>query len=144
MTIEPTHSCFDDAIAYLEGRVKGKPELARSDRIVLVHGIGRFPDGPAARRAGERFAHAWVEADGLCWDAGILDGARVVWSATIAEYYANLRIETTTRYDCLAVWAENRRTGHYGPWEPAYQALCRAGGSHDTSGTPAVGEDARP
>lgn len=142
MTIEPTHSCFDDAIAYLEGCVRADPTLAHGDRLVLVHGIGRYPEGQP--NAGERFAHAWVEEAGLCWDAGLIDGQRVVWSATIAEYYTNLRMETTTRYTCREVWHHNRRSGHFGPWEPVYQALCAPRGTHDESGTPAVGEDARP
>jgi hypothetical protein len=139
--IRPTHSCFDDAIAYLEMRVRIDPDLVFGDALVLVHGIARAAaatDAVAfeALAPGDPFAHAWVEEGELVWQAGVLeDGAQVAFAVARTEFYAQLRIEAATRYTLRQVWEENCRSGTFGPWRPEYQALCRGG-----AGRPPIGE----
>ncbi|HJS76762.1 MAG TPA: hypothetical protein VJ778_05090 [Burkholderiales bacterium] len=116
----PTHHCFDDAIDYLVERVKRHPKLARRRTLILVHGI-------AHSDAGEAYAHGWVEEGGKCWDAALLDGARVWYSVTRDEYYAARQITETSRYTIREALAENLRTHSYGPWEPRYRGLCGKG-----------------
>jgi hypothetical protein len=118
MTIHPTHHCFDDALDFLALRVISNPSLAQDPSFVLVHGIRLAPDDVTL------FAHAWVEHGSQVWDAGLLDGRRVAFTADRAEYYRHGRVQCTTRYTCRQAFEENRASGHYGPWLPAYLALC--------------------
>jgi hypothetical protein len=124
-TILPTQSCFDDAIEYLEMRVRLNPALAWGKTLILVHAICLAAEGP---HAGEPFAHAWVEEDGRCGSAGLLDGGERIWM-TVAreEWYAAHRVQQSTRYTLRDVWRENQQSGHYGPWRPEYRALCGGG-----------------
>lgn len=127
----PTHHCFDDALDYIESRVKAEPALLRSTALILVHGIAIAPNGP---HQGEPYAHAWVEESGECIDSGIIkgqtgisDGQRVWYRVERDEYYASHQVQQTTRYTVREAWAANFTAGHYGPWEPQYAALCGSG-----------------
>jgi hypothetical protein len=127
-TILPTHHCFDDALEYVEQRVIRDSSLAFDTRLVLAHGILLVPEGHHADRP---FVHAWCEEteDGhsVVWDAGMLDGERVWFSVDRAEWTAAMRPQLVTRYTLREAWAENVRSGTYGPWCPEYLALCGAG-----------------
>jgi len=128
--ILPTHRCFDDALELLERRVRHEPMIAKSDTIVLVHGVIRGAEGQGDIG---RIAHAWLEErrpDGawIVWDHGIIwNGQRICFSVEIAEYYRVSRVErdSVVRYTPRQVIEENTRTGHYGPWHPELVALCR-------------------
>jgi hypothetical protein len=116
--ILPTYRCFDDALELIEARVKETPTLVRHDwSIVLVHGICVGDDGT-------RYAHAWVEELGKVWDAGLVDGQRLYYAVARAEYYEAKRVEESTRYTLRDILRENRLSGNYGPWKPAYLTLC--------------------
>ncbi len=127
-TIFPTHTCFDDALEYLAARVAEDRRLARSHRLLLVHGLCLIPIGQPDE--GQVFAHAWVEDANSCWTMGLLDGERVIVVRARDEFYANLRVQCATRYTVRQAWRENRRSGTYGPWLPIYQRQCRTHGSH--------------
>jgi hypothetical protein len=125
--IDPTHTCFDDALDYISSRImeaalKGQPPPLH---LILVHAICLIPEGQPD--AGKPFVHAWVEDEALCWDAGIVAGiGRVVYAVNPIEYYRRLRpTSQRTRYNLEEVYEENKRTGHHGPWKPEYLALCR-------------------
>ncbi len=118
--LEPTHTCFDDALDYISKRVVADPPLAHGTTLVLVHGI-------ATGANGEPYSHAWCEENGQCWDAGIWNGQHVYYSVAAAEYYAARRIQETTRYTVKQACLLNYGSNHYGPWEPRYQALCGLG-----------------
>lgn len=127
----PTHSCFDDAMEFLEHRVKLEPGLARARSLVLVHAICLAPDGP---QKGTPFAHAWVEelmagsvAEWFVWESGLLDGKRSTFAVTRESHRAGLQVQDETRYTLHDVLRENTRTGTFGPWEEKYRALCRHG-----------------
>lgn len=130
--IRPTHSCFDDAIDLIAHRVTVDPALARGTTLRLVHGIALAPaDVVDGLRAGDRFAHAWVEEDvpgqleAHVWQMGILNGERVAFAMTRSEFQRRLQIQASTSYTCRQVYHENRRSGTYGPWREEYRALCR-------------------
>lgn len=142
MQILPTHRCFDDSIEYLESRVRADPKLAFGTDILLVHAIAKFPDDNP--RAGQQFAHAWVEEvvkiKKVAWQttaktmvvarhAGLLDGQRVYMATPADEYRARLRVESVTTYTCRQVAAENKKAGDFGPWKPEYLALCAPEGT---------------
>lgn len=118
-TIHPTHTCFDDVFEYLVRWYKRDPLDARA--AVIVHGICLFPDGP---RAGERFAHAWIEHGEYLSQSGIYDGTKVWFTVSRAEWYAKMRPQQTTRYTLTEAWMEVAIATHLGPWRPEYRALC--------------------
>ena len=120
LTILPTMTCFNDAIEYIEQ--VAKEDRLRAMRLVLVHAIVLMPDGPDE---GRQYAHAWVEEGALVWQGGIYLGQRVYFSCLASEYLPHMRVQDSTRYSLLELYIENRKSGHYGPWKPEYQALCR-------------------
>lgn len=122
--IMPTHTCFDDALEFVEMRLSEKKLFADSDELLVVHGIALAPEG---ERAGEPFAHAWVEEGDLAYQAGMLMGGKVWYGVQREEFYLALRIQRATRYTLREAWERNRESGHFGPWEPEYETLCAHG-----------------
>jgi hypothetical protein len=120
MQIMPTHLCFDDAIEYLEQLARAGTEVDAILAHVLVHGVCRAPDG-------EAFVHAWIELAGDVIQCGIIDGERVYFEMSRAEFCKMLPIVDETRYTVREAYEENRRTGHYGPWVERYRELCANG-----------------
>lgn len=119
-TIHPTHTCFDDAIELLELAARDETPAAQFARMVLVHAIVLHPT------TGEPYAHAWVEEDGIAWQAGILNGERITYAVAAAELRAKLRVQREIRYCPEEVWRMNRMFETFGPWEPEFLALCRS------------------
>lgn len=121
-TILPTHSCFDDALDFIEHRIRA--DIRSADVLTLVHGICTAPDG-------ESYAHAWVEerttAWLLVWDSGLLEGVQIYYSVSAAEFATARGVQETTRYSVREALYENHRTSMYGPWKPEYLALCNQG-----------------
>lgn len=107
--IYPTHKCFDDALDFLEGLYKEKNPMLY--RMRLVHGICLHPDD------GHEYAHAWVEQDEeFVIFAGIYRGENQYFAAAREEYYADAKVQETTKYTLLEALCENHKAGHYGPW----------------------------
>lgn len=121
--ILPTHTCFDDALEYLDCVLKSGDE-ARLFRVRVVHGICLAPEGPLE---GQPFAHAWIEEDGAVIQAGMANGTKVYYGMDRAEFYALLRVQTATRYSSLEAMEQNVRTGHFGPWESSYRDMIKPG-----------------
>jgi hypothetical protein len=118
--IYPTHTCFDDAVEYIERRCRNQPEQARGYGLMLVHAICTNPD------TGERFAHAWVEEDArYVVFAGIINGERGFFRAYRNEYVRQLNPNPITRYNCRQLLVEYRKSGNCGPWKPEYKALVK-------------------
>jgi hypothetical protein len=117
MTIEPTHTCFDDAIEYMALAFIEAPEWAR-ERLTLVHAICRIPDGSVS--AGSRFAHAWVEDGDNVIQAGLIAGEKTYYAMPLAQHYALMRVERTTVYTMEATAALPA-----GYCEPVYAELTR-------------------
>lgn len=127
-TILPTQTCFDDVLDHQVGLLQSVRQADRATalRQFIVHGICLAPEGV---HAGEPFAHAWVEDDEarLVSEAGLLNGTRIWWSAARDEWEAMMRVQQRTRYTLQGAVLLNHATGHYGPWVPAYRALCGGG-----------------
>jgi hypothetical protein len=77
----------------------------------------------------EPSAHAWVEHEG--WDqvfiVGLVEGERAAFTGPRAEYDRVHHVMKKFRYSYSEAISENRRTGTYGPWEPALEKLCGNG-----------------
>lgn len=129
MILYPTHSCFDDSIEFCEHAARENPEWAVT--LIVVHGIVLVPETQPAdvtdATPGTQSVHAWVETPaGYVFDVGVNEaGERIIFSAAKADYYAHYRVQDTTRYTMRELLEQNRASGHYGPWKPEYQALCR-------------------
>lgn len=123
-TIYPTHSCFDDVLDHQVALAARDPAAAA--RQFIVHGILLFPEGEP--HAGEPFAHAWVEEPltVTVFQSGLLADGRKVWFEIGARaFLAAMRVQASTRYTLQQARLLNWQTEHYGPWVPAYRALCR-------------------
>jgi hypothetical protein len=121
--IYPTHTCFDDVLDHQVELAKRAPDVAA--RQFIVHGICLFPEGD---RIGEPFAHAWVEDDlsNEVWQSGLLSDQRRIWYSVRRQVWRDvMRVQASTRYTLDEVRRLNWQTEHYGPWVPAYRALCR-------------------
>lgn len=119
--IYPTHSCFDDAMEFVDYVAR---EFKGEDvPIQLVHGLMTGDDG-------QPHAHAWVEETNmkLAVFAGMHKGEKVYFYTPIDQFYAGYKITETTKYSVIEALENNLRTIHFGPWEPKYVALC--GGGH--------------
>lgn len=115
--LEPTHTCFDDALDLIVDIVKENPRLGPSDELQLVHAICKAPTG-------ELFAHAWVEYKEMCIFAGILNGIKTYFQAAKDEYYLNFAVGEHTKYAVKDAILMNWKHGTYGPWEEKYERLC--------------------
>lgn len=123
-TIYPTHSCFDDAMEFIEHEVGtdalSNPTVEHGFRI--VHAVMRMPSG-------RRYAHAWCEdiPNRFVWQRGIIDGVSTWYAYRLADWFAVMQVDLHTRYT-LRTWCElNAQTGHYGPWRREYLELARDG-----------------
>src|SRR5215831_16887173 len=117
MNIFPTHKCFDDALDYLVIVARNNP--AELHTLTVVHGLGTATSGPYQ---GESYAHAWLEQDDRCIEAGILDSKRIWYMVDKREYYEARQITETTKYTVTEALRANRESGHFGPWVERYQA----------------------
>lgn len=134
--IAPTHTCFDDALDWFEQVINPRTVTPFTlDTFRVVHGV--------CQAAGSvQYAHAWVEQSGcdacyradvgeelvppmLAWQAGMMGGLRVYFGIERSAYYETYRVQRATLYSLGAVVELNRSSGHYGPWEPEYVALCQ-------------------
>jgi hypothetical protein len=114
----PTGTCFTDALDLIVEVLQANPADADAleAELVLVHGIVLERDRPTA--------HAWVEHEGGCVFKAILDGTAQYFRAARDEYYAELRVQETTRYTVHAARICNRQTRSYGPWQHYYRQHC--------------------
>jgi hypothetical protein len=121
LTIYPTHTCFDDALEYCEliAKREGKQSL---QQLTLVHAIVLHPEGP---RAGQPYAHAWIEEGDEAIFAGILNGEKVYCVVDRIEYAERLRVQHAWRYTMREAHMMNKQHGTYGPWEKRLLVLAR-------------------
>lgn len=118
--IRPTHTCFDDAIEFLDALAQVGTSEEEITAYAVVHAICVTP-------AGEQFVHAWLERAELVWQLGILNDEKVPYAVRREEFYEGFRPKKLTRYTARQAAFENVRTGKTGPWLPEYEALCRSG-----------------
>ncbi len=118
--IYPTQTCFDDALDLLVALCHQDRRRRRALR--LVHAVVA-PDGAPC-------AHAWVDDATQVFFQGLVDGAKHTFESSRAEYYTGITVRECTRYTLQQALLHNRRTGHYGPWQARYRALCLGGDPH--------------
>jgi hypothetical protein len=128
-SIVPTHACFDDVLEYLEMLAIGGTPTREIAQYVVVHAICVAPDG-------EQFAHAWLEHAGDAVQGGIVDGERIWFAMSLAEFMTRFVVAEQTRYTVVEALAENLRTGHYGPWVEKYRELTHKGDGEPRSWDP--------
>ncbi len=117
-TIYPTHTAFDDALEIIIWLMQhGGREDVKSGRLLIVHAI--------ICPYGLDISQAWIERDGkIVIFTGILRGEKVMINVDRDEYYINSKVRDVTRYTLFEAYAEELRTGHYGPWLEKYRVLC--------------------
>jgi hypothetical protein len=118
MELHPTHTCFDDAVEFVEAMVRaGAPEASE---LVIVHAVCRAEfDG-----IGRDYAHAWVEHGDQVFDAFLLEGARFYAIFPRDWFYARRDVQRAIGYSLQAAYRENQRTVSFGPWDPDLLELC--------------------
>lgn len=117
--IRPTGKCFDDSLGILVDIVSQAKDIRTLIDYRLVHGIclDSLTDKP--------IAHAWIERGAWAIFTGLNErDERVVMVGAATDYRRELRVQDAMTYTVEEAWAENRRTGHYGPWIDRYRALC--------------------
>lgn len=132
--IQPTHSCFDDAMDFFEvfdlsdGGVV--TEMLRTLR--LVHGVCVSSEGIA-------YAHAWVEEHVsaeperkdwptyVVWQGMVHEGRRGYFAVARQWFYGAYKVKSQTSYTMHQFAELNAKTGHYGPWRQKYRELVEAG-----------------
>jgi len=133
--IEPTHTCFDDALEFFELLRLSEPEVQSYVResLCIAHGI-------CESASGERWVHAWVEEirdddpDRADWPRhvvwqGMRCGSGKGWFAVGAEwFYTAFRVQERELYRVEQFGMLNLLSGHYGPWNPRYLAMMGGGG----------------
>lgn len=126
MTLYPTHTCFDDAVDFVNliaDKCPDKcPEAIKEavSRLVIVHAICLLPNGSP-------YAHAWVEdkEEGICVFRFIVKNKPKYFNTPIEKYYVKFQVQETTKYTIEQAVKETRRTGTSGPWEQRYLVLTR-------------------
>ncbi len=128
--IEPTHTCFDDAMEFFEMLRLDEPGAREyaTTALRLVHGI-------CMAGSGERYVHAWVEEHvgndperahwprEVVWQ-GMRYGAGKGWFAVPSEwFYQVYQVQERELYTVQRFAMFNMLTGHYGPWNPRYFAM---------------------
>jgi hypothetical protein len=117
MTASPKGNCFQRAAKAVCGEDPIPPlslliSLSSNGSAVLVHGV---PLGTGGEALGVRFAHAWVEYAGLCFDFS--NGREIVASRDLYYRSGQIEMERCKRYALHEVFAHLVKYGHYGPWE---------------------------
>jgi hypothetical protein len=119
MRLEPTHTCFDDALDFITLKVKHREILsAHSTEWLIVHALCQAPDG-------ELYAHAWVETRDIAISAAIIDGQHTYFETPRREYYKLFRPVELNRYTVMEAMVLNYRHGHFGPWERRYWEVAK-------------------
>jgi hypothetical protein len=119
--IYPTQHCFDDAVDFIEAIIKSKQAFDECF-LLIVHSICLMPDGTP-------YAHAWVEdpSTDTCIFKGIFKREEIYLQADRKEFYAEYKVQETTKYTVKQACIENMRTGIFGPWEEKYLVLTKNG-----------------
>ncbi len=119
--LSPTFSCFDDSLEFIDYVACEYPQDDLS-MLTLVHGIFTGDDQ-------KPHTHAWVEDSSTetAIFAGILRGTKMYMFARLSDYYDKYKFTETKRYTVQEALRANLASGHFGPWEAKYAALCGNG-----------------
>jgi hypothetical protein len=118
MELQPTHTCFDDALDWIDLMVKAN--RMRQEEWVLIHALCEFE--------GERYAHAWCERDGA-WVVTryVINGVATYVEVRREEHYQIFNPVMVRNYTVNAAAQQNLIHGHYGPWDSEIRKHCHGG-----------------
>lgn len=116
-TIYPTGTCFDDCATFIARSYESKLGYK------LVHGICLLENG-------KLYAHAWIELpshdEAMGFGLAIINDKeeKVIYTASISDFYDRFKVYETTKYDYFEAMDNfiNKKT--HGPWEEKYLKLC--------------------
>ena len=110
ITVQPTHTCFDDMPWMMAQMIKEKRDFR------LCHGIMVNDNGP--------YSHAWIEFDDTAIFAGMLKGQKVYLYVEKESYLKDAKCIKATRYTRdEAMAASKADNGTTGPWVQEYKEL---------------------
>lgn len=116
--LQPTGTCFTDALEVLSDIVKNNPRKAWQ-ACYLVHGIVAPGDGS------QTYSHAWVETPKGVYHVALSGTERVAILFTPEDFSRIFKVVDCTRYTARDAYLENSKHGNFGPWEEKYVRLCK-------------------
>lgn len=120
-TIYPTHTCFDDAVDYINHLCTTNPQDIRKINADyrICHGICLCEDNTP-------YAHCWLEYRNSVIDGGIYKGEKVAVRSPKHEFYKRTRPQKICRYTIKkSIELEKKIYGYCGPWDEEIRALCK-------------------
>lgn len=122
-SVYPTHTCFDDAIEFIEIQIReNKIKDLEDKHYLLCHGIMNPRENNLENK---EIAHAWVEHNNDVWFAGIYKGEKMWVCVDKREYYNESNILDVTCYNIKELYEFNTKFKTYGPWKTDYLNLCK-------------------
>lgn len=110
-TLAPTYSCFADVASFLAHLDPIRLHVHRHE-FTVVHARCSFN--------GQVYAHAWVEAFRMRWQAAIAHGKgfkpRRLFYAVHVDDPVGFTVEREWRYTLTEAFEESRRSDDSGPW----------------------------
>lgn len=135
MNLEPTHTCFDDALDFLNLMVLAN--RVKLEEWRLVHALCRFE--------GQLYAHAWCERNGeTVMAAYVIDGKHTYVETDRAGHYEIFQPVEVWSYSVREAAGLNLRHGHFGPWEPELRKHCTMDGSRRIFGSTTIKVEVHP
>ncbi len=89
---------------------------------LIVHAI-IAPDG-------DYLSHAWIEWKDFVYFSGFINGKKVLVEADRIEYLSNCKWRRIVKYTLLEAYLEEKKAGHFGPWDPKIRILCKDLAAH--------------
>lgn len=114
--IQPTRTCFDDAVELLVEICTHVPEMKENVRVVHALIEGNEPG-----KEGDIIAHGWLETEDEVFFCGMVDGKKIQLCAPRREYYKETKVRMLIRYTGREVADLNSRTEHTGPWDDIFR-----------------------
>jgi hypothetical protein len=114
MILEPTHTCFDDALDFLEKLARANSPKLYDARWRIVHALCQAPNG-------ELYAHGWCECGDIAVFGAMVGGAHAYMECDRRSFYRLYRPQEMNRYTIREALLLNYRHFHYGPWEARYR-----------------------
>jgi hypothetical protein len=112
--IQPTHTCFDDALDFFT-----HVEPTAFEQYMVVHALVTLPG------QSDVFAHAWVEQlpERLVIQGGVYNGRRCYYGLPTLPF----EIVKSSRYTARQASHLNVLHNHFGPWRREYRDACSTG-----------------
>lgn len=114
ITVNPTHSCFDDVTKYVISELCNK----RINYLSVCHGI-------CTMESGKQYSHAWVMNQEIIYDFGIINDEKVMLKFKRSEYLSKYKVRWFRQYSVAEAIAAEAIAKRPGPWCNQLTKLCR-------------------